>query len=89
MALMHRCPNGTATRLTRTGPVGTLEGVTLSCLTCGYSKSAIQSAHDFEALRPTIVAALADADRKAGAERKAGERALALENQRAARELGR
>ena len=29
----------------------------------------------------------ADADRAAGAERKAGERALALENQRAAREL--
>ena len=51
-----------------------------------YTKAEIQ---DYIADRKAIVKARADADRAAGAERKAGERALALENQRAARDLNR
>ena len=56
--MTHRCPNGTATKLSRTGPIGTMEGVTFLCPTCGYSKAAVQIERDFEALRPAIVAAL-------------------------------
>ena len=58
MALMHRCPNGHPTKLIRTGPVGTMEGVSFRCPKCGYSKSAVQIERDFEAIRPKIVAAL-------------------------------
>jgi len=56
--MTHRCPDGTATKLSRTGPVGTMEGVTFRCPKCGHSKSAVQIVRDFEAMRPTIVAAL-------------------------------
>ena len=34
MALMHRGPDGTAHKLTRTGPIGTMEGVELTCPKC-------------------------------------------------------
>jgi len=36
----HSCPDGTRTKLVRTGPIGTLEGVTFHCPRCGYTKSA-------------------------------------------------
>jgi predicted RNA-binding Zn-ribbon protein involved in translation (DUF1610 family) len=58
MALTHRCPNGQSTKLIRTGPVGTMEGATFRCPTCGHVKAAVQIERDFEALRPKIVAAL-------------------------------
>ncbi len=54
MALMHRCPNGQSTKLTRIGPVGTMEGVEFRCPSCGHSKSAVQIDRDYEALRPTF-----------------------------------
>ena len=38
--MSHSCPDGTHTKLVRTGPVGTTEGVTFSCPRCGYSKAA-------------------------------------------------
>lgn len=59
MALMHRCPDGTRTALSRHGPVGTLDGVTLSCPRCGYARTARDIEAEAEALRLVIVAALA------------------------------
>ena len=58
MALAHRCPNGQPTKLIRTGPVGTMEGATFRCPSCGQTKTAATIERDFEAVRPTIVAAL-------------------------------
>lgn len=38
--MQHRCKDGTAVKLTRTGPVGTMQGVVFSCPRCGYQKTA-------------------------------------------------
>jgi predicted RNA-binding Zn-ribbon protein involved in translation (DUF1610 family) len=57
--MMHSCPDGTHTRLTRTGPVGTLKGVTFTCPRCGYGRSAAKIKSDAEAIRERIVASLA------------------------------
>lgn len=40
MALAHSCPDGTHSKLVRTGPIGAVEGVTFSCPRCGMMKSA-------------------------------------------------
>jgi transcription elongation factor Elf1 len=58
MALMHRCPNGTATKLIRTGPVGTAVGAAFHCPNCGHVKSAVTIELDFVAALPKIIAAL-------------------------------
>ncbi len=59
--MMHACPDGTHTRLVRTGPTGTTVGVWFDCPRCGYRKSgqamyddAARALHD-----PRIRAALA------------------------------
>ena len=38
--MAHTCPDGNRTRLNRSGPVGTMEGVTYSCPRCGWTKDA-------------------------------------------------
>jgi len=38
--MRHTCPDGTYGKLIRTGPVGTMVGVTFTCEHCGYAKSA-------------------------------------------------
>lgn len=58
MALMHRCPNGQPTKLIRTGPVGTLEGVTFRCPSCGRIKAAEQIERESDAFMPTVAARL-------------------------------
>ena len=58
MALMHRCPNGHPTKLVRTGPVGTLEGVTFRCPSCGQSKTATTIERESDAIMPTVAARL-------------------------------
>jgi predicted RNA-binding Zn-ribbon protein involved in translation (DUF1610 family) len=60
MALTHRCPNGKATKLARTGPVGTLEGVTFTCPSCGSVKSAAQIERDSDACMATMTERLVD-----------------------------
>jgi hypothetical protein len=57
--MRHTCPDGTQSKLTRTGPVGTIEGVVYSCAHCGYSKSAVRIMADTLAVKDKIVAALA------------------------------
>lgn len=39
--MAHRCPDGAVTRLVRTGPTGTLEGVRFHCVRCEYDRSAV------------------------------------------------
>lgn len=56
--MAHRCPDGTISKLTRTGPTGTIEGVTFQCPRCGLTKSGAAIVADFEAVRPFIIAAL-------------------------------
>lgn len=56
--MQHSCPDGTHTRLIRTGPVGTVDGVTYACPRCGYSQPAAQILEDFEQARASIKAAL-------------------------------
>jgi hypothetical protein len=58
MGLAHSCPDGKHTKLIRTGPLGTEEGVTFRCPRCGESKSGAQIMADFQAIRPRIIAAL-------------------------------
>lgn len=58
MALAHSCPDGKHTKLIRTGPVGTMEGVTFRCPRCGDTRTGQRIHDDFEAARPLIVAAL-------------------------------
>jgi len=38
--MMHSCPDGTYTRLVRTGPTGTMIGVTFTCPRCGWASAA-------------------------------------------------
>lgn len=56
--LSHSCPDGTHSRLNRTGPVGTQKGVRFSCPRCGWSNSAVAMQREYDAVRPLIVAAL-------------------------------
>jgi predicted RNA-binding Zn-ribbon protein involved in translation (DUF1610 family) len=37
--MMHSCPDGTHTRLVRSGPVGTMRGVRFDCPRCGWSRA--------------------------------------------------
>lgn len=56
--MAHTCPDGIQTKLIRTGPVGTTNGVTFCCPRCGHTKSAAQIQADFVAAIPIIKAAL-------------------------------
>ena len=38
--MRHTCPDKNQTKLTRTGPVGTMVGVTFTCKNCGWTQSA-------------------------------------------------
>lgn len=38
--MAHKCPDGTHSKLVRTGPIGTVEGVTYDCPRCGYHNDA-------------------------------------------------
>jgi hypothetical protein len=58
-----------------------------ACPICGRSTCTVGGMHGMARERYLAARALADADRAAGAGRRAGERALARENQRAARDL--
>ena len=58
MALTHRCPNGKATKLVRTGPAGTLEGVTFTCPSCGQAKTAATIERESDAIMATVAARL-------------------------------
>ncbi len=58
MALAHRCSDGVQSKLVRTGPIGTVDGVIFTCPRCGHSRNGTAILADFSALRPAIERAL-------------------------------
>jgi ssDNA-binding Zn-finger/Zn-ribbon topoisomerase 1 len=46
LGMRHTCKDGQATKLLRSGPVGTVEGVTFTCPRCGYTKAAADIERD-------------------------------------------
>lgn len=56
--MRHTCPDGKQTKLHRSGPTGTMEGVTFTCPNCGWSRGAEAIWQRTNELRSTIVAAL-------------------------------
>lgn len=56
--MMHSCPDGTYSKLIRTGPIGTMVGVTYDCPRCGYHRSAKVIWDAANTARPVIAAAL-------------------------------
>ncbi len=59
--MRHRCKDGTSTKLTRTGPVGS-EGpdVYFACPRCGWGRTADALKRDQDLVLRTIIAAARD-----------------------------
>jgi hypothetical protein len=58
--MRHTCPDSKQTKLQRSGPVGTMVGVTYSCPNCGWAKGAATIEAEAKAILfdPAIRAAL-------------------------------